>query len=224
MAVSFFKPGVGRVVYGFVFTSVLLVASLPAASPEYNKPGADTRGKVTATGERVNQWQVLYEKSKLGFIGSYGGDNFAGEFKQFNAIIDFDPEHPEQGYFDVTIDTTSITTFNEERDSVLGDADWFSFKKFPESSYITSQITHIKSNQFIAQGKLSLKGIEKQIALRFTWGDYKNGEVTVTGYARMFAEADIHRLDFAIGEGDWAEDESIGTEVVVKVDLVLTKL
>jgi len=71
-------------------------------------------------------------------------------------------------------------------------------------------------------GELNLKGVKKEIALKFTWTQNQDGQTEVKGEARMLGKADIKRTDFRIGDGMWSEDDSIGMEIVVKVNLLLT--
>lgn len=173
--------------------------------------------------QSVQSWQVVHDKSRLGFTSSYGGVEFDGRFEKFTAKILFDPDNPEAGLFDVDIDVTSITTFSSERDTVIGDQDWFYFGKYPKSKYVTRSIKAVSGNKFVAVGTLDLKGKKKDVELRFTWDEYPNGDVKVEGQARMLANADINRVEFGIGSGSWAKDDTIPFVVMVKINLLLTK-
>ena len=174
-------------------------------------------------GPDAQEWEVVMEESKLGFKNQYAGIEFDGRFKDFEARIFFDPARPEAGHFDVAIDVTSVTTFNAERDYAIGDPDWFHFSKFPKSTYVTKSIKATGGNGYVAVGTLDLKGIQKDVELRFTWDEYPNGDVKVEGQAQMLAEADILRTDFKIGAGTWEKDDTVAFEVLVKIDLLLKK-
>ena len=171
----------------------------------------------------VQSWQIVHDKSKLGFTSNYGGVEFDGRFKKYDAEILFDPKNPEAGSFNVTIDTTSITTFSSERDSVIGDPEWFNFSKFPKSTYVTKSIKAVSGNKYVAIGTLDLKGHKKDVTLNFTWDEYPNGDVKVVGEAKMLADADVKRTDFDIGSGTWKDDDTIGFNVKVKIRLLLKK-
>lgn len=184
---------------------------------------ADKKAAEPTNGQTVQSWQVIMDKSRLGFKAKYGGTEFDGRFKKFTAEILFDPETPETGSFDVDIDVTSVTTFNAERDYTIGDQDWFYFSKYSLSKYLTTSIKAIGENQFVALGTLDLKGRQKDVELRFSWNEYPNGDVKVEGQARMLAEADINRVDFGIGAGSWEKDDTVGFEILVKINLLLKK-
>ena len=202
----------------FTLTFIITV-SLSALPTQPAHAGADAAAGKPA----VQEWDVVMDKSRLGFKNAYAGIEFDGRFNKFDARIFFDPANPEAGLFDVNIDVTSVTTFNAERDYAIGDPDWFNFSKFPASTYVTKSIKSAGGNQYVAVGTLDLKGIKKDVELRFTWDEYPNGEVKVAGQARMLAEADILRTDFKVGAGTWEKDDTVAFNVLVKIDLLLQK-
>ena len=197
--------------------TILNLASMTSAQAQ-TADAADT----TTTAATAPAWQIIADKSRLGFKANYGGVEFDGRFKEFTAKILFDPKAPETGLFDVSIDTATVTTFNSERDSVIGDQDWFYFSQYPKSTYVTRSIKATGDGQYVAIGTLDLKGKQKDIELRFTWQEFPNGDVEVKGQARMLAEANLNRVDFGIGSGSWEKDNTVGFEVLVKINLLLT--
>ena len=178
---------------------------------------------ASAAEQTVPAWQIVPDESRLGFTSNYGGVAFDGQFKKYTAKILFDPKNPEAGSFNVNIDTTSITTYSSERDSVIGDPEWFNFSKFPTSTYVTKSIKAVSGNKFVAIGTLDLKGHKKDVTLNFTWDAYPNGDVKVEGEAKMLADANVKRTDFDIGSGTWKDDDTIGFNVKVKIRLLLKK-
>ena len=167
-------------------------------------------------------WNIEHDKSMLGFIGDYAGTEFRGEFENFSAVIRFDPDHPETGLFDVSIDVKSVTTYNDDWDEVISYQEWFDSKKHPESKYVTRSIKAMEDGKFIALGTLDLKGRKRDIELRFIWTKLSNGEVSIKGQARMIGAAEVDRTDFGIGEGKWAEDDTVAFKVQVEVNLLLS--
>ncbi|MBF8268542.1 MAG: YceI protein [Gammaproteobacteria bacterium] len=197
----------------------LTIIILSSISPAWAQTAAGAAADTAAAA--VPAWQIVPDKSRLGFKATYGSVEFDGHFKEFTAKILFDPKNPAAGSFDVAIDTTSVTTFNAERDSVIGDQDWFYFSQFPKSTYVTKSI-RAEGDQFVAVGTLDLKGKQKDVELRFSWQEFPNGDIEVKGQARMLAEANINRIDFGIGSGSWEKDSTVGFEVLVKINLLLT--
>ena len=183
--------------------------SVPEAAPPVATDPIDTPSGRT--------WVIDPTQSRLGFTGLYAGVEFDGEFSELSATMLFDPENPGDGLFDVTIDTTSINTNSTDRNSMMPEQDWFHFESFPTATYRTGKFSSTGDNQYLATGILNIKGIEKEIDLPFEW------TLNADGTAHMTAETTINRIDFGLGARDWADDDTIGFEVVVKVDLLLTE-
>ena len=161
------------------------------------------------------QWFVVEDKSKLAFTGRYDGVEFKGEFADFEAKLFFDSKEPQLGFFDVSIDTASVTTYTADWDINLPEEDWFSTAIYPQAFYKTSAMLS-NDEGFTAKGLLSLKGVSKPVDLDFSWRARPDGSVDFE------AETIVKRTDFNIGEGLWAEDPSIGLDVKVHITLLLS--
>ena len=159
-------------------------------------------------------WQVEAAASRIAFQPTWEGAPFEGTIPRFEASIDFDPATPERGRFEVTFDMTSADTGDEDMNEGMRMPEWFDTGRFPKARYATESITAAGDSRYLARGKLTLKGVTRPVELPFTWSE-KGGK------ARLRGETTLRRLDFNIGEGDWADDESIGSEVRVLVDLRL---
>ena len=153
--------------------------------------------------------------STLGFSASYDGEAFAGHFAKFTTQIRFDPAKPGSSRFDVRIELASADTGNSERDDVLRGNEFFSVARMPEARFVASRFRALGGNRFAADGTLSLRGISRPVTLMFSW---VSGLKTV-----LTGEATLKRLDFKIGEGDWADTDVLPDLVKVQTRLVLTR-
>ena len=158
------------------------------------------------------EW-ALQPGSTLGFSGSYDGEAFAGHFAKFTPQIRFDPAKPTSSRFDVRIQLASADTGNSERDDVLRGNDFFNAARMPEARFVASKFRALGGNRYAADGTLSLRGISRPVTLNFTWTAGVNAVLT--------GEATLKRLDFKIGEGDWADTDLLPNMVKVKTRLVL---
>ncbi len=190
--------------------------STPAPVAEDMSSPASEHGSATAP-----EWNIDQERSTLGFIGDYAGTEFRGEFRKFSAVIQFDPEQPETGHFDVTIDVKSVTTYNDDWDEVISYQEWFNSSEYPVSKYVTRSITPLEDDKYLAVGTLDLKGNQRDVELRFVWTKLANGEASIKGQARMLGAAEVDRREFNIGEGSWAEDDTVAFNIHVEVNLLL---
>jgi len=201
------------VLTGFIFIKTFAgTASVNTPALAVSDSGAtivENETKKTAP-----QWQVIDEQSTLGFTNNYDGIEFNGEFSDFTAQLFFDKEDIPSSLFDVSIDITTVTTFNPDWDSSLPDAEWFNIIEFPQARYYATSFIK-EGDAYIAQGQLSLKGFTRTVPLRFTWQEREDGKVDFNGTAT------IKRTDFGIGSGIWQDDPTIGFDVEVNVQLLL---
>jgi polyisoprenoid-binding protein YceI len=154
--------------------------------------------------------------STLGFSASYQGENFSGRFSKFESVIRFDPARLDQSRFDVKIQLGSANTQNSERDEVLLDSEFFNAKLQPQARYIASKFRSLGQNRYVADGVLSLRGVNKTVPLTFTWTP--GAKPVLTGTAQ------IKRLDFKVGTGDWTDVELIPNLVTVNTKLTLSPI
>ncbi len=162
-------------------------------------------------------WVMDAEASSLNFIGTYDEIEFEGGFAEFEPVIQFDANDLMGSLFDVTIKLTSVATGSADRDELLPNQDWFWFEEYQLAKYVASSFEALEADRYRANGTLDLKGVNKPVALEFTWQEVGDGKVTLVG------EALLNRTDFGIGAGYWADDPTVGFQVRVMVDLTLTQ-
>lgn len=160
----------------------------------------------------AKDWIIDYDNSKLGFAGLQGTNKFEGSFKRFEAKIDFDQAHPENGKISATIDVTSAKTGDAERDSAMPQKDWFNTDAFPKAEFTSSSIRATGADCYEATGDLSIKGVSKKIALPFCLEKEE-------AHWRAKGKVTIARNDFQVGLGQWADEKMVKYAVEVTVDL-----
>jgi polyisoprenoid-binding protein YceI len=166
---------------------------------------------------RAADWVMDKKASKLQFVVRYEGTPTAGEFRRFDTRLRFDPRHPEQGHLHVTVSVASADMNSADINSAIREAAWFDVAQFPRGELDGDRITRDRANAYIARGTLSLKGVQRAIALPFTWQE-KDGSATMTG--RLALE----RTGFNIGTGEWADGSTIGLEVEVRFNVHLKRV
>lgn len=164
----------------------------------------------------ASSWQVDTKTSRIGFIATYDAIEFEGFFRDFTADIHFNPRSPEEGLFEVNIGLVSVDTDSPDRDEGMLEAEWFDAGQYPHASFISSTVEQLAGEkEFAVTGNLTIKGITRPVTVSFTW--------TETGpSARLKGQASVNRGEFNIGSGEWAEDDTIGFDVGIVVDLTLT--
>lgn len=151
--------------------------------------------------------------SWLGFETSYDGEAIEGRFARFAPMLRFDPADLAHARFDVTIDLASADTGHDERDEVLIGEDFFAAAT-TDARYVATSFRAVGDGRYVAEGTLTLRGVEKPVALSFTW---KPGVLP-----ELDGEATVPRLAFGIGaDDDWADTGVMPDAVTVRTHLVL---
>jgi polyisoprenoid-binding protein YceI len=171
---------------------------------------------VFATPAFAADWTVQADKSHLGFSGTQTGAPFKGSFGKWTAEIAFDPAHPEAGHAKVTIDLASARTGDTQRDTALPQSDWFDVKHFPQATFEASGFTAKGGDTYEATGKLTIRGVTKDVVLPFTLAVVGDG-ATAKGHLGLV------RAAFGVGQGPWTSGEWVALEVGVDFDLVAVK-
>jgi polyisoprenoid-binding protein YceI len=162
----------------------------------------------------ATQWTLQPRESKLTFVGTQAGAEFVGTFERFTADIKFDPQDLAGSRFDVKIDLASVNTRDSERDDTLKSDDLFAVKQFADSHYVAEHFAAKGGGKFTATGKLTLRNVTRDVPIEFTF-EKKNGSAWLKGTAQL------KRLDFGVGQGDWKDTSTVSNEVKVNFVLLL---
>ncbi len=151
--------------------------------------------------------------SRLEFTGVQAGAPFKGVFHQFTAVVDFDPAALATARIEVTIDVNSVDSGDKERDGTMRGADVFDVSHFPTAHYVTRSVTRTATG-FSAVGALTLRGVTKDVPIEFKFASAAAG-------ASLNGTAELKRLDFGVGRGDWKNTDWIADLVKVAFSLNL---
>jgi polyisoprenoid-binding protein YceI len=162
----------------------------------------------------ATQWTLQPKESKLTFVGTQADAQFEGAFERFTADIKFDPKELAGSRFDVKIDMASVNSRDSERDDTIKSDDLFAVKQFPTAQYVAERFTAKGGNKFTAAGKLTLRNVTREVPIEFTF-EQKDKSAWLKGSAQL------KRLDFGVGQGDWKETKDVGNEVKVSFVLLL---
>jgi polyisoprenoid-binding protein YceI len=111
---------------------------------------------------------------------------------------------------------TSEASDEDEFDNGLKGAFGFEVSQFPAAQFLATRFTHKTGNEYVATGSLTIRGVTKPVTLPFT--------LAISGKtAHATGTAQIMRLDFNVGEGEWAGEKPVSHEVTVTVDLTATR-
>lgn len=91
--------------------------------------------------------------------------NVNGSFKDYNAVIDFDPKTFEFKKLEATIKVSSVNTENQTRDNHLLQDDFFKAKKYPDMTFVMKKYEKISNEKGKMTGVLTIAGVSKEVVL-----------------------------------------------------------
>jgi polyisoprenoid-binding protein YceI len=187
----------------------------PAAAPA--KPRASLAGAPTGTTAIANvpRYVQIDAGSNLAFEFSQAGAQSSGTFKQFATQLAYDEKNLAASTLAVTVQIGSLDTQDEERDASLESAELFDAAKFPTATYSARSLDKTASGIF-AMGKLTLRGVTKDLRLPLEIRPTPQG-------LELSGEATIKRLDYGVGQGEWASTEWVGDDVKLTYKVALAK-
>lgn len=146
--------------------------------------------------------------------------NVKGNFKSFDAELEFDEKTKTITKLIATVDTTSVDTGIEKRDKHLRSPDFFNAQKFPTIEYVMTS-----TDKEYLTGNLTMNGITKEIKLKNKiHGTIKDmqGNLRV-GFT---LEGNIKRENFGLTWNKMLESGGfvVGEEVKIVIDVEAIEL
>lgn len=163
----------------------------------------------------VAQQKLIPAQSEIAFVSKQMGVPVEGQFKKFDAQINFDPAKPEASKIAFTIDTSSASFGAPQTDAELPKAPWFNVAKFPQATFESTSIKGQGGGKFEVTGKLTIKGNVKDVVVPVVLTQAAN----VTAATGSFT---LKRLNFKIGDGEWSDTSMVADDVQVKFKLGLS--
>jgi polyisoprenoid-binding protein YceI len=170
--------------------NLLLFAALLAAAPAQ----ADT---------------VDYAKSRIGFTFKQMNVPVEGSFPKFTANVAFDPASPETGKAEVEVDLGSVDTGSTDGDTEVKRKPWFNIQSFPKAKFVSTSVKSVGVDRLQVSGTLTIKGRSRDLAVPVAVKREAGGTILEGVFPLL-------RLQYAIGEGPWADTETVADEVQVR--------
>jgi len=158
---------------------------------------------------------VLIDKSEIRFVSKQMGVNVEGRFRKWKANVVFLPKELAKSKAELDVDLGSIDLASEESETEVKRPKWFDTAKFPTARFVSSAFRAVAPDRYEVAGKLTVKGITRDAVVPITLKKDAGGTSTVEG------SFTIKRLDYKIGEAEWADPETVADEVLVRIRMVL---
>ena len=155
-------------------------------------------------------------RSSIRFVTRQMNVPVEGQFKRFDATVAFDPAKPEATRAEFEVDLGSIDLGNAEGETEAKRKTWLDVAGFPKARFVADSVRQTAPGKYTATGPLTIKGTSHPVTAPFTLDDA--GAVrTVEG------QFTLKRLGYRIGEGHWADTDTVADEVLVKFRFALPK-
>jgi len=158
---------------------------------------------------------VLIDKSEIRFESKQMGVNVEGRFRKWKANVVFLPNDLPKSKVEFDIDLASIDLASEDSEKEVQGRVWFDTARFPVGRFTSTSIKNLGGDKYNIAGQLSLKGITKDVVVPIAL------KKDATGNSLAEGNFTVKRLDYKIGEGLWADTDTVANEVIVRVRMVL---
>ena len=170
------------------------------------------------------KWDLDPAHSGIYFSINHIYSTTRGYFEDFTGMVMFSPDDLSGSRFDFEVKVKSINTGNSKRDGHLNSGDFFDSKKYPAMTFKSSAVEHVKDDQYLVKGKMTVKDVSKTVSVPFTFMGAKthpfDNKSEVAGFeARMT----IDRLAYHVGGGKFYDMGVVGQNVDVLITLEVTR-
>ena len=139
------------------------------------------------------------------------GAPFSGRFTRFGGAVCMSGPAVEK--LSVWLEPGSVETGLPDLDAALQELELFQTDAFDRVLYQSTDI-RLEQGRYVADGTLTMKGIEKPLTVTFT--------ATPTGSTtEISGKTGIQRLNFAVGTGEWSDTDLLSDNVSVRFHAVL---
>jgi polyisoprenoid-binding protein YceI len=174
-----------------------------------------TLGALLLAAAQAGAQGVLIDKSEIRFVSKQMGVNVEGRFRKWKANIVFLPKDLGHSKADFEIDLGSIDLASEESETEIKGRVWFDTGRFPVARFATTAVRETAPDKYDVAGALTIKGVTRDAVVPIAIRKDAAGNSVAEG------NFTVKRLDFKIGEGEWADTGTVANEVLVRVRMVL---
>lgn len=162
----------------------------------------------------AQQQKLLPAQSEIAFTSRQMGVPVEGRFRKFDAQIAFDPKKPEAARIDFTVELGSASLGSAETEAELVKPLWFNVAQFPTARFASTSVKPLGGSRFEVAGKLTIKNQTRDVVVPVALAS-SGATTTATG---SFV---LKRLEFRIGENEWADTSMVANDVQVRLKLAL---
>lgn len=214
-----------------VLPLLLLATALVGCAPRGEGPPADTKTAdraaaivPVATTSPAGRYRLDKTHASLVFkVDHIGFSNYTGQFRTFDATLDFDPHHPETMAVTATVDPASLDIptppagFLDE----LKSAAWLDAAGFPDMAFRSTRVTMTAPDAARVDGDLSWRGVTAPVSMDVLFNGGYAGFPPYDPKARIgfSARGELKRSAFGITFGLPTPEQPLGVGDAVSFEI-----
>ena len=150
--------------------------------------------------------------SRLGFSATHLGiSHVDGNFKNFEAKLNFSKEDLSDAVIEMTAEAKSIDTDVEMRDNDLRSSNFFDVTKYPTIEFKSTSFKKMEANKYTLAGNITIHGVTKPITFDVTYNGKIVHPMSKKNVMGFTLTGKLNRKDFHVGSG--ATSLAIGDEI-----------
>ena len=151
--------------------------------------------------------QLIPAGSEIAFTSRQMGVPVDGQFRKWNATIQFDVKKPEAGKVAFTIDMGSATLGAADTDAEVAKADWFHTARFPQAQFQSSAIKAVGKGRYEVSGALTIKGNTQTVTVPVPLSQQGSGARLLTTATAQFT---LRPQTLQAGQVPWVVAPAVG--------------
>ncbi len=177
-----------------------------------------------AQGQEATKWKIDQAHTSVNFSINHFFSAVLGQFEEFDGKMLFDKDNLDASSFTFSIQVSSINTDSQKRDNHLQSKDFFNAKEWPEIKFVSSKITKVAGDNYMAHGKLTIRDVTKEVKIPFKiTGEMQHPMMKGTYIKGLEFEYTLDRTEYGVGTGDWAATAVVGDEVKITIPMELNR-
>jgi polyisoprenoid-binding protein YceI len=193
---------------------------------EVNIKGPINMSTVTAPEVISTTWNIDPVHSHAQFkVKHMMISNVKGEFTKVSGKLELNSSDITKSKLEASIDATTISTREAQRDAHLKSADFLDVEKFPVLTFTSTRVSKTRVDELSVEGDLSIHGVTHKVVfevegpsvpMKDPWGNTRIG---------VSAKTRINRKDFGLMWNSALETGGVmvGEEVTLTLDVEFVK-
>ncbi|MBY0356146.1 MAG: YceI family protein [Rickettsiales bacterium] len=154
-------------------------------------------------------YQIDSQNSRVEFTATVNGAPVQGSFHALQGNITFSEANMQGNSANIHINTHEVNSSYEAVTNALIEKDWLASSLFHDAIFTSRKFTKQTQANYNVQGDLTLRDITKPLSIDFTIDSISDHAASAHG------QVQLKRLDFGIGQGEWADTSVVKDEVSI---------